>query len=296
MSDADTRTLRAAPPRLPQQWGLWTRGYGLSSTAPSTARSTPYSESGAGLIVGADNQITDRIVAGVALNVATDKANVSGGGFTQTDAYLASAYGQYQIDADWYVNGVAGFGWQTYKTARVVTMLAPGVDNGSFDGQSYQLYGESGYAPHPAFLPQTRVTPYLGFGYLHVHNDGFTETGSSTSALSVQAMDTNSFTTTLGARVDANFQIGTTVFHPELRAAWQHEYLDQSGTLRAAFAVAPSSLFTATGTGFGRESFVGGAGVTTTIDSSTQLFFDYDAKVNGGYTAQVVSGGLRVQF
>jgi outer membrane autotransporter protein len=148
---------------------------------------------------------------------------------------------------------------------------------------------------HPAFLPQTRVTPYLVLGYLHIHNNAFTETGS-TSALAVQAMEPNSFTTTLGAHIDASFQIGTTVFHPELRAAWQHEYLDQSGTLRAAFAVAPGSLFTATGTGFGRESFLGGAGMTTTITSSTQLFFDYDAKVNGSYTSQAVSGGFRVQF
>ncbi len=295
ISDADTRTLRAAPPRSPNQWGVWTRGYGLSSTAPSAATSSPYSESGAGLIVGADNQITDRIVAGVALNVSTDKANVTGGGFTQTDAYQGSLYGQYQVDANWYLNGIAGFGWQTYKTKRVVTLLAPGVNNGSFDGQSYQLYGESGYALHPAFLPQTRITPYLGFGYLHVHNNAFTETGSA-SALSVQAMDPNSFTTTLGARADATFQIGATAFRPELRAAWQHEYLDQSATLRAAFVVAPGSLFTATGTGFGRESFLGGAGVTTTITSSTQLFFDYDAKINGGYTSQAVSGGLRAQF
>ena len=47
--------------------------------------------------------------------------------------------------------------------------------------------------------------------------------------------------------------------------------------MRAAFATAPGSVFTATGTSFGRESFLGGAGLTTTITSSTQLFFDYDA-------------------
>jgi hypothetical protein len=35
--------------------------------------------------------------------------------------------------------------------------------------------------------------------------------------------------------------------------------------------------------------------MTTTITSSTQVFFDYDAKVTG-YTAQSISGGLRVQF
>jgi len=294
-TDAETRALRGAPPAQPHQWGLWARGYGLSSTAPSTATSSPYSESGAGLIIGADNQISERIVAGGALNISTDKANVSGGGFTQTNAYQGSAYGQYAIDPNWYVNGIAGFGWQTYKTQRVVSFFGTNVNNGSFDGQSYQLYAETGYALHPAFLPQTRVTPYLGLGYLHAHTNGFTETGSTT-VLSVQAMDPNSFTTTLGARAAATLQIGTTVFRPELRAGWQHEFLDAAATMRAAFATAPGSVFTATGTGFGRESFLGGAGMTTTITSSTQVFFDYDAKVNGGYTAQAVSGGLRVQF
>ncbi len=283
-----------APASMPHRWGLWTRGYGLSSSAPSTATSSPYSDSGAGLIIGADNQITDRIVAGIALNVATDKASVSGGGFTQTNAYEGSVYGQYTVDPNWYVDGIAGFGWQTYKTARVVTLLAPGVDNGSFNGQSYRLYGETGYALHPAVAPQARITPYLGLGYLHVHTDSFTENGGT--ALKVQSMDPNSFTTTLGTRVAATWQIGSTVFRPELRAAWQHEFLDETGTVRAAFATSPGSVFTATGTSFGSDSFLGGAGVTTTITSSTQIFFDYDAKVTGGYTAQAVSGGLLVQF
>ncbi len=194
MSDAG----QGRPPSMPHQWGPWARGYGLSSNASSTATSAPYSESGAGLIIGADNQITDRIVAGVALNVSSDKASVSGGGFTQTNAYQGSAYGQYSIDPNWYVNGIAGFGWQTYKSARVVSFITTSVDNGSFDGQSYRAYGETGYTLHPAMLPLTRITPYLGLGYLHVSTDGFTESGPT--ALTLQSMDANSFTTDAWAR------------------------------------------------------------------------------------------------
>jgi uncharacterized protein with beta-barrel porin domain len=285
-----------AMPGMSNQWGVWARGYGLTASAPSTATNSAYSESGAGLIVGADSQITDRIVAGVAVNIATDKATVSGGGFTQDDAYQGSVYGKYTVNPNWYVDGEAGFGWQTYKSARVVTLLAPGTNNGSYDGQSYRVYGETGYALHPAFLPRVQVTPYLGLGYLHAHTDSFTETGSA-SALSVQAMDPNSFTTTFGARFAATWQIGTTTFKPEIRAAWQHEYLDDTTTMRASFATTPGSpTFSATGTSFGRDSFLAGGGVTTAITASTQLFVDYDAKVTGGYTAQVVSGGLRTQF
>jgi uncharacterized protein with beta-barrel porin domain len=66
--------------------------------------------------------------------------------------------------------------------------------------------------------------------------------------------------------------------------------------MRASFVAAPGSTFTSTGASFGDDSFLGGAGITTTITASTQIFLDYDARVTGGYTAQAVSGGLRVQF
>lgn len=282
--------------RGPQRWGAWMRGYGLTSSAQATATTTSFTESGAGLIAGADKQMTDNLVAGVAVNISTDKASDTGGGSTLTDAYQGSAYGQYQINNDWYVNGLAGFGWQTYSSARVVSFLAPGVDNGSYNGQSYRAYGESGYTLRPAFLApnNARVTPYLGLGYLHTHEGAFTESGPT--ALSVQAADQNSFTTILGARATLTWQIGTTVFQPEIRGGWQHEWLDDTGTITAAFAQAPGSTFTATGTGLGRDYFIGGAGLTTAITASTQIFLDYDAKANSSYTAQAISGGLRVDF
>jgi hypothetical protein len=80
--------------------------------------------------------------------------------------------------------------------------------------------------------------------------------------------------------------------------------------VRSAFTSAPGSsalgsVFTVTGAGFGRDSFIGGAGVTTTLAglgvsdprfAPTQLFVDYDVRSNGGYLANVVSGGFRAQF
>jgi uncharacterized protein with beta-barrel porin domain len=90
-----------------------------------------------------------------------------------------------------------------------------------------------------------------------------------------------------------------------VRAAWQHEWLDDSTNVQSAFASAPGSVFTVTGAGFGRDSFIGGTGVSTTLAgfgvndprfASTQLYFDYDVKANGGYLSNVVSGGFRMKF
>ena len=173
----------------------------------------------------------------------------------------------------------------------------PSIANASYDGQSYRGYGETGYALRPPWLSdQSLVVTSAGrIGYLHAHTAAFTETGSL-AALSVQAGDSDSLTTDLGFRANLIWRVGDSVFRPEIRVAWQHEWLDGAATIHSTLVQAPGSVLTATGNAFSRESFIGGAGMTTAITSSTQLFIDYDAKVNGGYVANAISGGVRVDF
>ena len=281
---------------MPRRWGVWGVGYGHFASAPSTAASAPYDESGDGVVFGADTQFTERLVGGIAVNIAKDKATISGGGSNAISSYSGAAYANYALDPNWYVNGIAGMGWQSYKNVRVIGAPFSTVATASYQGQSYRAYGESGYALRPAFLAQRslKVTPYFGLGYLHTRLGAYTESGSV--GLAVQSVDANSLTTDMGARASLVWRVGSAVLHPEIRAAWQHEWLDDSTSMQASFAQAPGSVFTTTGAAFSREAFVGGAGISSDVTQTTQLFIDYDARLSGGYTAQVISGGLRVAF
>jgi outer membrane autotransporter protein len=295
-----------APSRQPSQWGVWARGYGSWASAPSTASSASYDESGAGVILGGDAQISERLVGGFAFNIGSDEADISGGSRNNINTYQGALYGKYAVDPHIYVAGLAGFGWQDYDSRRFITAPISADATANYAGQGYRLYGESGYALHLSGpMPDTTVTPYIGLGYLHTHVDSFTEAGGGGAALAVGAVDADSFTTSLGARASTSLRIGNTLLKPEVRVAWQHEWLDDSTTVQSAFASAPGSVFTVTGAGFGRDSFVGGTGVSTTLAgfgvsdprfAPTQLFIDYDVKANGGYLANVVSGGFRMQF
>jgi uncharacterized protein with beta-barrel porin domain len=303
-TDAGGRAGGVPPALQPSKWGVWARGYGSWASAPSTASSASYNESGAGVILGGDAQITSNLVGGFAFNIGTDTA--SGGTHNDINTYQGAFYGKYAVDPHIYVAGLAGFGWQDYDSRRFIVAPISAEATSNYSGQGYRFYGESGYAFHLAGpMPDTTVTPYLGLGYLHTHIDGFTEAGGGGAALSVGAVDANSFTTTLGARASTVFRVGNTALKPEVRVAWEHEWLDDSTNVQSAFVAAPGSTFTVTGAGFGRDSFVGGAGVSTTLAgfgvadprfASTQLFIDYDMKSTGGYLANVVSGGLRVKF
>jgi outer membrane autotransporter protein len=294
---SDASSPGAGPP-LRQQWGVWAQPYGLIANAPSTATSAAYNQSGAGVIFGADNQVADNLVAGVAVDVGKDNVGVDGGGSNTIASYTGVLYGKYTIDPQWYADGLASFGVQGYKSTRLVGAPFSTFNNASYHGQGYGLYGETGYTLRPAFLAEEAlaVTPYLGLGYLHTHIGGYTE--SSITGLTVQPMNANSFTTALGARVGTRWRINdSVVLQPALHLAWQHEWLDDSASIRAAFAQAPGVPgFTATGTAFSRESIVAGAGVTTNVSAATQLFLDYDVQATGGYVANVISGGLRLSF
>jgi outer membrane autotransporter protein len=295
-----------APSRQPSKWGVWARGYGSWASAPSTASSASYDESGAGVIIGGDAQITSKLVGGFAFNIGTDNVDSANGARNDINTYQGALYGKYAVDQNIYVAGLAGFGWQDYDARRFIVAPISASATSNYSGQGYRLYGESGYAFHLAGpLPDTIVTPYVGLGYLHTHVDSFTESGGGGAALSVDAVDANSFTTSLGARATTSLRIGNTLLKPEVRVAWQHEWLDDSTNVQSAFASAPGSVFTVTGAGFGRDSFIGGAGISTTLAgfgvtdprfAPTQLFVDYDVKTTGGYLANVVSGGLRVKF
>jgi outer membrane autotransporter protein len=88
--------------------------------------------------------------------------------------------------------------------------------------------------------------------------------------------------------------IGTVV--PEVRAAWQHEYLDANQTLTADFVSAPTTPFTVSGANYGRDAALVGAGVTANVLPNVNLFLDYDGRFNGGFTEHAVSGGIRIKF
>jgi outer membrane autotransporter protein len=295
-----------APAARPSKWGVWARGYGSWASAPSTASSASYDESGAGVILGGDAQITSNLVGGFAFNIGSDTADISGGSRNNINTYQGALYGKYAVDPHIYVAGLAGFGWQDYDSRRFIVAPISANATANYSGQGYRLYGESGYALHLSGpMPDTTVTPYVGLGYLRTHVDGFTEAGGGGAALAVGAVDANSFTTSLGARASTSLRVGNMLLKPEVRAAWQHEWLDDSTNVQSAFASAPGSVFTVTGAGFGRDSFIGGTGVSTTLAgfgvndphfASTQLYFDYDVKANGGYLSNVVSGGFRMKF
>ncbi|HLJ64017.1 MAG TPA: autotransporter outer membrane beta-barrel domain-containing protein, partial [Stellaceae bacterium] len=178
-----------------------------------------------------------------------------------------------------------------YSTSRAV---AVGVANaaGSFRGTTYGAAGEGGY---DIKLKAATVTPFLGLAVTEAHTDAFVETGSS-GALRVNAVDSNSVTSTVGLRASTEVAIGSFTLVPEGRLAWQHEFGDAAQKISAALATTPGSVFTVTGASFGRDSALVGAGLTHAIGQSATVFLDYDGRLNSSFSEHAFSAGFRIKF
>ena len=184
-----------------------------------------------------------------------------------------------------------------FSTARLLTPFGlPGAASSSPSGQSYHGHAEAGY--HwvlPAGGVNVSATPFLALDYVNAHVGGFTETGGF-GALSVNATDSNSFQTTLGARLTSRIETASGVFVPELRVGWIHELLDASQSFTATLVGVPGSSFNSTAIAFGRDAALIGAGFSLELSPDAKVFVDYDGRLGARLQEHAISGGLKVRF
>ena len=274
-------------------WTFWGRGYGVFGTATGQQDIAGYDERRGGGIVGAEYQVSDDLLVGAVANYAnTDISFNNFAGDTSLDTYLFGLYGQYRMGPI-HFDLTGGGGFSNYTTDRNITLPINAVAHSSYNGQTYFVYGESGYDLE---FNQAKITPFVGISYLHSHLDGFTESGAQAADLTSAGADKDSIETSLGVRASTSVMVGTALLVPEVRAIWQHELGDDRSKITQAFALSPASPFTVQGLKLGNDAAVIGGGVSYDANDRVKLFLDYDAKLEDSYTAHAVTGGVRVKF
>ncbi|MDP2409276.1 MAG: autotransporter outer membrane beta-barrel domain-containing protein [Pseudolabrys sp.] len=271
-------------------WGMFLYGNATFARQDATATTPQTKFDTAGLSFGIDRRVTPDVTLGLFGGYSRTRADLDTLGSTsRINTWLIGGYGSWSRQ-DWFVNGAVVFGRNSYDNNRV----ALGTSNTSAPkGDQLAVQGSVG---KDLFYGRWTITPQLGLQYTTVGVDRFTETGPV--ALNVASFRTESLRSTVGARFRYNVIMDRVAFTPELRASWQHEFLDKDRDIRASFL--DSSLpgtFTTTAAGSGANFGTVGAGVSANVAERTQLSFGYDFKFGGhDFTAHTLSGRLRHEF
>lgn len=271
-------------------WGMFLYGNALFARQNATSNSPQTKFNAAGFTAGVDYRLTPDLVVGVLGGYARTNADLDTVGSTsKINTWLLGAYGTYYRQ-NWFVNGAFVYGRNSYDNNRI----ALGTSNTSSPkGDQYAVQGTVGVdLRYGGWI----VTPELGAQYTLVRVDAFTETGAA--ALAVDGDKAESFRSSLGGRFRYDWQTDFGIVTPELRASWQHEFLDKERDIRASFVdQSLPGTFATTAAGSGTDFGVVGAGLTANVAARMQMMLGYDFKFGGhDFQAHQLSGRLRYTF
>jgi len=178
-----------------------------------------------------------------------------------------------------------------------------------------QSYGKDGKnvapAPAAACVSHWTLGVFGGLQYVHVDVDGFNEhEGSNNTAfcpdcgpeiagpsLAVDEQNLDSLRSRLGVRGNWHWwNCEGWAFAVEGRAAWQHEFLDDSRSITGKLIGEPLAFGIST-RGPQRDAALVGGGLNVTFRNRYTIFGDYDAQVGqSDFMAQSVKFGAKISF
>jgi autotransporter-associated beta strand protein len=281
----------------------WVRGFGNFGDAGSYQGSTPFQYQTGGIVAGADKQVSDDTLAGLA--VAYDHTNI-GSGLDESgniDSYRIMVYGD-QKAGPVMLDGSAGYGYSTYKDER--SLVFPGTSqmaSSNHDGNDYTadlgLSHTFKDVDTAHMLPGTlALQPRVGGEYIHVDQGNAAEANGGALGLASASKDLNAWRSTLGGKAVLTLPATErgTVFAPELHLAWQHDFGDVNQVVTQTFIAAPATPFTVVGVHPGRDAALVGAGLTVAFDPQSSLFANYDGAIRNRETDQTISAGFKYKW
>ena len=191
------------------------------------------------IVVGGDMKLSDRLLAGIAFGYTEDKSSLdnSGGGFKLNEATM-TAYVGYG-DGPWYIGGSVGGGDLDYRDIRRTITLGGGsrTESGSTHGTHLMGRVLGGYWFN---YGNWIHGPFARLTYQQARVYAWSESGTSSTAMSFGYQKRNSLVSSLGWQANGN--LGW--LRPYARVTWEKDYENDDRIVRAG-------LVSTGGVGFG---------------------------------------------
>ncbi|MBB6414188.1 autotransporter domain-containing protein [Mesorhizobium sangaii] len=270
---------------------LWGEAYGSWANIGSDGNASDFNRHLGGIVTGIDGMVNETWRLGLLLGHGSTSVN-STTGHASVDSYQVGLYGGAQWDAVGLRVG-ATFAQHEIDTARHA-MLPGGVVNrhaSSYDGQTVQLFGETGYRVDTAY---GAIEPFAGARYVHLQTNGFQEDGGLT-ALTGLPRSTDVGVTRLGMRFSQELLAGeNTALTARGMLGWSHAFGDVSA--EQSLALAGGQAFMVEGLSVARDALVVEAGFDVGIVANAKVGLSYAGQFSGDVSENGIKADLTVRF
>ena len=222
------------------RWGVYLNGNIGIGDKDSSARETGFRMNSYGINGGADYQLTDQSIVGLALGYTRQDTDLNAdSGFLETDSVTVSAYGSYFPSARSYVNAIVSYGHNDHDQKRTIayTIASPFVPGGTavinqsaFSDTTSRDIGGSLEGGYDFVRNNWTLTPYARLAVADSSIDGYTEhmsdpTGPGSGlALQIEDQSFMSITTAFGGRVATVYSAQRFDLFPQIGAEYVHEF------------------------------------------------------------------------
>jgi outer membrane autotransporter protein len=215
--------------------------------------------------IGGDAVVGEDMVAGISLTKVSNRLDFRDGGRWKADGYQLGTYGV--IDrGSFYAKAMASYGWFNGDSRRIVDWSTSGGDlagtlTGKPDARLWTVGARFGY--RVPLGDTSQLTPFVNIDHSSATLEGFTETGLSEAALTVEESSSSRTAVTVGTKWAGD--LGGVV--PQLELGYRHLFGDRRAAFDAAFAEAPGSDFSIVSAAEKHGSFLAGASLGGQVGS-----------------------------
>ncbi len=249
---------------------MWVQGMFNKSKLDDTSKAKGFDADSNGVAFGAEKYINDDVKAGI--GYAYTKTDIDG--FmrdTDVDTHTAILYGEYK-PSNWYVNGIATYGWSDYSEDKNVAGVGVKAD---YDVETFGLQAMTGYDMQ---VKGFGFTPEAGLRYVHIKQDAYKDSADQR----VSANDSDILTGVIGAKVSKNFELSNGMnLKPEARIAATYDLMNDD--VNSVVTLANGSAYSVDGEALDRFGMEFGAGVTAEVNNNVELSLGYEGKFREDY-------------
>ncbi len=249
---------------------MWVQGMFNKSKLDDTSKAKGFDADSAGVAFGAEKFVTDDTKVGIGYAYT----NTDIDGFmrdTDVDTHTAILYGEYK-PSNWYVNGIATYGWSDYSEDKSVAGVGVKAD---YDVETFGLQAMTGYDMNVNGLG---FTPEVGLRYVHIKQDAYKDSADQR----VSANDSDILTGVIGAKVSKSWELSNGMnIKPEARIAATYDLFNDD--VNSVVTLANGSAYAVDGEALDRFGMEFGAGVTAEVNDNVELSLGYEGKFREDY-------------
>ena len=249
---------------------MWVQGLFNKSKLDDTSKAKGFDADSSGIAFGAEKFVTDDTKVGIGYAYT----NTDIDGFmrsTDVDTHTAIVYGEYK-PSNWYVNGIATYGWSDYEEKKSVAGVGVKAD---YDVETFGLQAMTGYDMQ---VNGFGLTPEAGLRYVHIKQDAYKDSADQ----KVSGNDSDILTGVIGAKVSKNFELSNGMnIKPEARIAATYDLMNDD--VNSVVTLANGSAYAVEGEALDRFGMEFGAGVTAEVNDNVELSLGYEGKFREDY-------------